>query len=258
MELTAARTLALKLMDQHGLTALRWSFRFDGAQKRLGLCTYRSRTISLGEAFASAAEESDVRDTVLHEIAHALVGPGHGHGPVWKKKAHELGCTPKSTGRNAAADARWDEMVAAAREVEPHVAEVGSGPLLIGEQVSTADGRYRGLLVEKMRTRVRILNEADGKPWSIPESALVRAALRGAPVAARTQRAGRPVHRQPPPPRLAPASFQKDQRVIVHRPGKRGHGLEGVVVRVNGKSISVKSSDGTAFRASPQLLRLAA
>jgi predicted RNA-binding Zn-ribbon protein involved in translation (DUF1610 family) len=31
----------------------------------------------------------------LHEIAHALVGPGYGHCWVWKRKALEIGCNGK-------------------------------------------------------------------------------------------------------------------------------------------------------------------
>jgi hypothetical protein len=33
--------------------------------------------------------------TILHEIAHALVGPKHGHDKFWKLKARELGCSAK-------------------------------------------------------------------------------------------------------------------------------------------------------------------
>ena len=258
MDLTTARTLATELMTQHGLTAQRWSFRFDRAQKRLGLCTYRTRTISVGEVYAAAADEADVRDTILHEIAHALVGSSHGHGPVWKAKARELGCTPKSTGRNAAAEAEWEELVEEARTEAPHVAHLTSGPLQIGERVVTDDGRYRGILVERMRTRVRILNDADGRPWAIPAIMLNRESLHRVSGAAKPARTAPPVHRQAPPPRFATSAFAVDQDVVVHRPGQRGHGLSGVVVRVNGKTISVKASDGSIFRASPGLLRLAA
>ena len=36
--------------------------------------------------------EKDVVDTILHEIAHALVGLKAGHGPIWQRKAREIGC----------------------------------------------------------------------------------------------------------------------------------------------------------------------
>ncbi len=36
-----------------------------------------------------------MRDTLLHEIAHALAGHRAGHGPVWRKIAREVGAKPK-------------------------------------------------------------------------------------------------------------------------------------------------------------------
>jgi predicted SprT family Zn-dependent metalloprotease len=40
-------------------------------------------------------DEAEVRDTVLHEIAHALVGAKHGHDRVWKDTAEAVGCRPQ-------------------------------------------------------------------------------------------------------------------------------------------------------------------
>lgn len=34
-------------------------------------------------------------DTILHEVAHALVGPGHGHDEVWKATCLEVGARPE-------------------------------------------------------------------------------------------------------------------------------------------------------------------
>jgi predicted SprT family Zn-dependent metalloprotease len=34
-------------------------------------------------------------DTPLHEIAHAWVGPKHGHDRVWKATAEAVGCRPQ-------------------------------------------------------------------------------------------------------------------------------------------------------------------
>jgi hypothetical protein len=36
--------------------------------------------------------EPEVRNTILHEIAHALVGPSHGHDGVWRAPARLMGC----------------------------------------------------------------------------------------------------------------------------------------------------------------------
>lgn len=95
MDLTAARTLARDLMDAHGLTD--WTLTFDKAKGRFGVCRYRTRTIGLSAPLVALNGEDDVRDTILHEIAHALAGPGTGHGPVWKATAKRIGARPERT-----------------------------------------------------------------------------------------------------------------------------------------------------------------
>lgn len=97
MELVTAKKLAIQLMAQHGLFANGWSFAFDNARRRLGCCKYRIRTITLSTRWVEVLGEDEVRDTILHEIAHALVGAGHGHDWVWRKKALEIGCNGNRT-----------------------------------------------------------------------------------------------------------------------------------------------------------------
>jgi predicted SprT family Zn-dependent metalloprotease len=36
--------------------------------------------------------EARIENTILHEIAHALVGCGHGHDLTWKRMALAIGC----------------------------------------------------------------------------------------------------------------------------------------------------------------------
>ena len=50
--------------------------------------------IRLSRPLTNANPWSTVKDTVLHEIAHALT-PGHHHDKVWKAKCVELGATPE-------------------------------------------------------------------------------------------------------------------------------------------------------------------
>ena len=69
-----------------------WSFQFDHATKRAGCCNYQTRVISLAYAYARAAADEAIDDTLLHEIAHALAGKAHGHDQVWQAKAVALGC----------------------------------------------------------------------------------------------------------------------------------------------------------------------
>lgn len=92
MQLTEAKKLALNLMREHKLLNMGWTFEFDNARRRFGVCRYRPKSIGLSKHLVSLNDEARVRNTILHEIAHALVGPGHGHNHVWRRKAIEIGC----------------------------------------------------------------------------------------------------------------------------------------------------------------------
>ena len=91
LKLAKIEERAGRLMVLHGLK--RWSFQYDDATRRAGFCSYRLRVLSLSHLFAVMTEEKEVRDTILHEIAHALAGPEHNHDEVWKAKARSIGCT---------------------------------------------------------------------------------------------------------------------------------------------------------------------
>ena len=94
MDQQDARVLALSLMRQHGLPVKGWSFNFDEAKKRFGVCKYKSKSIGLSRPLTLLNTEAEVRDTILHEIAHALAGHAAGHGPEWKKVAASIGAKP--------------------------------------------------------------------------------------------------------------------------------------------------------------------
>ena len=83
--------VAETLIQQHGLNG--WSFQFDSAQKRAGACAFNTKVISLSRFYCINASDAQVRDTVLHEIAHALAGPKHNHDATWKRIARSIGCT---------------------------------------------------------------------------------------------------------------------------------------------------------------------
>lgn len=86
--------LGKQLMLQHGLTQKGWAFGLDNAVKRFGVCKHRSRIITISKPLSLLNNELDVKDVILHEIAHALVGRGHGHDIVWKAKCVEIGAKP--------------------------------------------------------------------------------------------------------------------------------------------------------------------
>ena len=72
-----------------------WTIQFDNAQRRAGACFFDKKVLSFSTKFLRNANNEDIIDTVLHEIAHAIVGPGQGHNLIWKKKAIEIGCSGK-------------------------------------------------------------------------------------------------------------------------------------------------------------------
>lgn len=94
MDTTTAKNLALDLMSEHGLTALGWTFTFDRAKKRAGVCRYRVKQIGMSESYVRLNGEAEVRDTILHEIAHAHAGAAAGHGHAWRAMARSIGADP--------------------------------------------------------------------------------------------------------------------------------------------------------------------
>jgi predicted SprT family Zn-dependent metalloprotease len=90
-ELQAITQWAKAVLAHHQLG--QWSFQFDHATKRAGCCHYTAHLISLSTEFAKRAPDEEVRDTILHEIAHALVGKAHHHDAVWRAKALAIGCS---------------------------------------------------------------------------------------------------------------------------------------------------------------------
>jgi predicted SprT family Zn-dependent metalloprotease len=91
MTLTETRKLAELLMKRHKLPP-KWSFRFDRSKVRFGRCSYAKQEISLSSHLVKLNGEAEVRDTLLHEIAHALAPRGAGHGLVWRTVALSIGC----------------------------------------------------------------------------------------------------------------------------------------------------------------------
>ena len=69
----------------------KWSFAFDSAKKRLGACKWETNEISLSRYFVDLHSLDEIRQVLLHEIAHALSGPKAGHNKKWKDTATRIG-----------------------------------------------------------------------------------------------------------------------------------------------------------------------
>lgn len=100
MDVTDAYGLARRLMDEHGLAG--WRLVVDRAKRRAGYTSHERRTISFSRTLLELYQPDQVRALILHEVAHALVGPGHGHDAVWRRLCLDIG----GDGRTRV-DAHW-------------------------------------------------------------------------------------------------------------------------------------------------------
>jgi predicted SprT family Zn-dependent metalloprotease len=82
------------LMTKYGLIRRGWTFKLNNRKRSLGVCKYGPRRIEISRHIISLPREQII-DTILHEIAHALVGGGHGHNHVWKAMCRKIGCRPE-------------------------------------------------------------------------------------------------------------------------------------------------------------------
>lgn len=91
VQLPNVLTLARSLMVEHGLGD--WTVDLDRARRRAGQADHTRRRITLSRHLMALYSEDEVRETVLHEIAHARVGASHGHDDVWRAEARHLGAS---------------------------------------------------------------------------------------------------------------------------------------------------------------------
>lgn len=99
--------LALDLLHEHGLAQQGWTFVWDSGKRRAGACHYQTKTISGSRYILPMASDEEVRETLLHEIAHALT-PGHNHDSVWRRKLIAIGGTGARTHRMETVKGRYD------------------------------------------------------------------------------------------------------------------------------------------------------
>src|SRR6266496_4809772 len=80
-----------KLLDEHGLS--NWHIRVttDISKPFLGLCDHKNKTIFLNGFSIDTHPDSELLNTIRHEVAHALT-PSHQHDDVWREMAKKLGC----------------------------------------------------------------------------------------------------------------------------------------------------------------------
>ncbi|MEJ7721587.1 MAG: SprT-like domain-containing protein [Ilumatobacteraceae bacterium] len=193
MRLDEVEELARRLMDQHGLDS--WELRFDGAKARAGICRFDRKVIGLSRHLMALFDRDEVIDTVLHEVAHALVGPRHGHDEVWKATARTIG---------ASATRCVSEHARSARRVDGHVPE---GPPRHAPPASAA-----GRIVRPLLARVR--SRGAHHVASRRQGRADERSLRG-----RAARAAAPAHRR----RRRVATARPARRAVGSRPAEARH-----------------------------------
>ncbi len=89
MDLNELEKLSVDLINQH-LPNTDWKFEFNNSKRSFGTFNYTDKNINISRHIAVLNDEIRVKDTILHEIAHALC-PKQGHNNIWKRKAREIG-----------------------------------------------------------------------------------------------------------------------------------------------------------------------
>jgi predicted SprT family Zn-dependent metalloprotease len=120
VEVTLALATGRRLLREHGLDD--WTIVADRAKTRAGVCRFGRRQIGISAPLTTLHSEEEVLDTILHEIAHALVGPRHGHDAVWRAKAREIGCSGERcvSSESARVPGEWTGRCPAGHEKSRH------------------------------------------------------------------------------------------------------------------------------------------
>jgi len=105
LTLEAVEALARDLMNQHHLEE--WTFGFDKAVTRFGCCHWTKKRITLSRALTPMIPADEVRDTILHEIAHALCSRQAHHGAEWKAMAVKVGARPERCHDGPSIELKW-------------------------------------------------------------------------------------------------------------------------------------------------------
>lgn len=90
MELFDAEILAKQLISEY---VPHYSFAWHNKKTVYGTCNVRTKTIYLSRPLTQLCTEKVVRDTIMHEIAHAM-HPKDGHGRHWKLQMIRFGLSP--------------------------------------------------------------------------------------------------------------------------------------------------------------------
>ena len=99
IKLHEVKEFAIEQLKKWGLTGSHgndWCMVWDTkAVRRYGQCRYHKQEISVSKQLANLNSIEESKDVVLHEIAHALTGVGHGHDHAWRCACIKVGARPE-------------------------------------------------------------------------------------------------------------------------------------------------------------------
>lgn len=90
-----------KLLANNGLIK-DWRVSINGSRSSLAWTEHTDKEISFSKFFAYTATREQFDGVILHEIAHALLGPGFGHGKEFTELCERI--SPNSEYATALAD----------------------------------------------------------------------------------------------------------------------------------------------------------
>jgi predicted SprT family Zn-dependent metalloprotease len=90
-------TMGRQELARHGLADQGWVFELDSGKTRAGCCKHHKRIVSISRHLVTSDlwTPDMIRNTLLHEVAHALAGSVHGHDETWRQIAVSIGCDGK-------------------------------------------------------------------------------------------------------------------------------------------------------------------
>jgi SWI/SNF-related matrix-associated actin-dependent regulator 1 of chromatin subfamily A len=108
---------------KHGLKDWHVRINPDLESGYVGLCSHMDKCIILNAHHIDIHPDFEIINTIKHEVAHALVGPGHAHDNEWKQKAKEIGCDTISTVCGMSLDRQVIDAIRAGATIEVSIDE---------------------------------------------------------------------------------------------------------------------------------------
>lgn len=84
-----------------------WKIKITDTKRRLGSCNYTKKELNFSKNLILNNSREEIRDTVLHECAHAIAGHGAWHWYKWKICALKIWLQNPQTCNTTANQAEW-------------------------------------------------------------------------------------------------------------------------------------------------------